>query len=200
MKKIYPLILTVTLFLVPFSALAREFEITPFVGYQFGGDVDVYFEGQRTNVGVNDSENWGLMVNIELSPVTQLELLYSTQDTQADARRYGETRGLKIDYWQIGMLYSFNPYEQVNPFVVFGIGATNLGVDGLSSNTRFSGNIGGGAKFLLSDRFAIRLEGRFYSTYINSTTTYCDPIFCYGYNNNLYQFDVTAGLVFRFGS
>ncbi len=128
-----------------------------------------------------------------------IELLYSTQDTKADAQRFEDSLGLKIDYWQVSMLWNFDPDAQIQPYVVFGIGGTWLRPDGFSNLSRFSGNIGGGAKIFFSDNVGLRLEGRFYGTYINSTTSYCDPFWCYGYNNSLYQFDVLAGLIIRFG-
>ena len=179
--------------------MAGEFEITPFLGYQFGGEVTTFYQGEYHDVNINSSENWGLVLSLGLSPMTQIELLYSTQDTEADADRFEDSLGLKIDYWQVSMLWNFDPDSQIQPYVVFGIGGTWLRPDGFSSLSRFSGNIGGGAKIFFSDNIGVRLEGRFFGTYINSTTSYCDPFWCYGYNNSLYQFDVSAGLIIRFG-
>jgi len=185
--------------LAPAATEAREFEITPFIGYQFGGDVSTYYQNQYQDVSVNSSENWGVVLSLGLSEMTQLELLYNTQDTTADAKRFEDSLGLNIDYWQLSLLWGFNPDAQINPYVVFGIGGTWLRPDGFSSTSKFSGNIGGGVKIFFSDHVGLRLEGRFYGTYINSTTSYCDPYWCYGYNNSLYQFDVSAGLIIRFG-
>ena len=185
--------------LAPSAALAGEFEITPFLGYQFGGDVETFYQGEYHDVNINSSANWGLVLSLGLSPMSQIELLYSTQDTEADANRFEDSLGLKIDYWQVSMLWNFDPDSQIQPYVVFGIGGTWLRPDGFSSLSRFSGNIGGGAKIFFSDNIGVRLEGRFFGTYINSTTSYCDPFWCYGYNNSLYQFDVSAGLIIRFG-
>ena len=197
-KSIQALILTTAL-LAPTAAMAGEFEITPFLGYQFGGDVETFYQGEYHDVNINSSENYGVVLSLGLSPMTQIELLYSTQDTEADANRFEDSLGLKIDYWQVSMLWNFDPYSQIQPYVVFGIGGTWLRPDGFSSLSRFSGNIGGGAKIFFSDNIGLRLEGRFFGTYINSTTTYCDPFWCYGYNNSLYQFNVSAGLIIRFG-
>ena len=197
-NSIQALVLT-TVLLAPTAAIAGEFEITPFLGYQFGGDLETFYQGEYHDVNINSSENWGLVLSLGLSPMTQIELLYSTQDTEADADRFEDSLGLKIDYWQVSMLWNFDPDSQIQPYVVFGIGGTWLRPDGFSSLSRFSGNIGGGAKIFFSDNIGLRLEGRFYGTYINSTTSYCDPFWCYGYNNSLYQFDVSAGLIIRFG-
>jgi opacity protein-like surface antigen len=185
--------------LVPSVTEAREFEITPFIGYQFGGDVSTFYQNQYQDVSIDSSENFGLMLNLGLSEMIQLELLYNTQDTTANAQRFDDSLGLNIDYWQLSMLWGFSPESQINPYVVFGIGGTWLRPDGFDSTSKFSGNIGGGVKIFFSDSIGVRLEGRFYGTYINSTTSYCDPFWCYGYNNSLYQFDVSAGLIIRFG-
>ena len=199
MRRIIQALCLTTLLFLPSTASAGGFELTPFMGYQFGGDVTTYFEGNYHDVGISSSENFGLMVNIDLSDAAQLEFLYSTQDTGANAKRFDDTLGLKIDYWQISGLWSFNPYEQFNPYVVFGLGATSMRPDGFSGETKFSGNFGGGVKIQFSDTIGLRFEGRLYGTYINSTTSYCDPWWCYGYTNSLYQFDVSAGLIIRFG-
>jgi len=199
MKKIALLLLFLIFALAPTTADAREFEITPFIGYQFGGDVTTFYQGQYHDVSVDSSENYGVVLSLGLSEVAQLELLYNTQDTHADANRFEDSLGLNIDYWQLSMLWSFDPDAQINPYVVFGLGGTWLRPDGFSSLSKFSGNIGGGAKIFFSDNIGVRLEGRFYATYINSTTSYCDPLWCYGYPNSLYQFDVSAGLIIRFG-
>jgi len=199
MRKIAFLLLFSIVALAPAATEAREFEITPFIGYQFGGDVTTYYENQYQDVSVNSSENFGLVLSLGLSEMTQLELLYNTQDTSVDSNRFDDSLGLNIDYWQLSLLWSFDPYSQINPYVVFGIGGTWLRPDGFSSTSKFSGNIGGGVKIFFSDNVGVRLEGRFYGTYINSTTSYCDPFWCYGYNNSLYQFDVSAGLIIRFG-
>ena len=197
-NSIQALVLT-TVLLAPTAATAGEFEITPFIGYQFGGEVETFYQGEYHDVNINSSENWGVVLSLGLSPMTQIELLYSTQDTKADAQRFEDSLGLKIDYWQVSMLWNFDPDAQIQPYVVFGIGGTWLRPDGFSSLSRFSGNLGGGAKIFFNDNIGLRLEGRFYGTYINSTTSYCDPFWCYGYNNSLYQFDVSAGLIIRFG-
>ena len=199
MKKVIQTLVLTTVLLAPTAAMAGEFEITPFLGYQFGGDIETFYQGTYHDVNINSSENYGVVLSLGLSPVTQIELLYSTQDTKADASRFEDSLGLEIDYWQVSMLWNFDPDSQIQPYVVFGIGGTYLRPDGFSSELKFSGNIGGGAKIFFSDNIGVRLEGRFFGTYINSTTSYCDPFWCYGYNNSLYQFDVSAGLIIRFG-
>jgi opacity protein-like surface antigen len=199
MTRIIQALCLTTLLLLPSAASAGGFELTPFMGYQFGGDVTTFYEGSYHDVSISSSENFGLMVNIDLGDMVQLEFLYNTQDTRAKANRFEDTLGLTIDYWQVSMLWGFNPYEQFNPYFVVGLGATSLRPDGFSSETKFSGNIGGGVKIRFSDAIGLRFEGRLYGTYINSGTAYCDPFWCYGYTNSLYQFDVSAGLIIRFG-
>jgi len=199
MKKFALLLLLSVIALAPVATDAGEFEITPFIGYQFGGDVTTFYQNQYQDVSIDSSENFGVALNLGLSEMAQLELLYNTQDTSANASRFDDSLGLNIDYWQLSLLWSFDPYSQINPYVVFGIGGTFIRPEGFSSTSKFSGNIGGGVKIFFSDNVGVRLEGRFYGTYINSTTSYCDPFWCYGYTNSLYQFDVSAGLIIRFG-
>jgi len=199
MRKIALLLLLVTISLVPAGSEAREFEITPFFGYQFGGDVTTFYQGQYQDVSIDSSENYGVVLSLGLSEMAQIELLYNTQDTTANTDRFEDSLGLNIDYWQLSMLWAFDPDAQINPYVVFGLGGTWMRPEGFSNLSKFSGNIGGGVKIFFSDNIGLRLEGRFYATYINSTTSYCDPLWCYGWPNSLYQFDVSAGLIIRFG-
>ncbi|RLB61752.1 MAG: hypothetical protein DRH08_13460 [Deltaproteobacteria bacterium] len=201
MMRAFFVICVTAILLLPSAALAGGgFELTPFVGYQFGGDIETSYQGIYNDISVNSGENFGMAASFDLNPETQIELLYSTQDTSADARRFDGSFGLTIDYWQISGIYNFNPFDDVRPYVVFGLGATSLRPDGFSNETKFSGNFGGGVKVFLNDNIGLRLDGRLYATYISSTTAYCDPYWCYGYNNSLYQFNVSAGLIVRFGN
>jgi hypothetical protein len=185
--------------ITPSVTEAAEFEITPFIGYQFGGDVTTVYQGQQQDVSVSSSENFGIVLSLGLSEYFQLELLYNTQDTSADAKRFDDSLGLGIDYWQIGMLWGFDPDAQVNPYFVLGLGGAWLSPEGFSNFSRFSGSIGAGAKIFFSESIGLRLEGRFYATHINNDSIYCDPLWCYGWPNRLYQFDVSAGLIIRLG-
>jgi hypothetical protein len=113
-KSIQALVLT-TVLLAPSAAMAGEFEITPFLGYQFGGDLETFYQGEYHDVNINSSENFGVVLSLGLSPMTQIELLYSTQDTKADANRFEDSLGLKIDYWQLSMLWNFDPDQDLLP-------------------------------------------------------------------------------------
>ena len=200
MKKFALSIIALSILAAP-AVDAREFEITPFIGYQFGGSVDVTYQGLRESVSIKDTTNWGLMLNLGISDAMQLELLYNTQDTKADASIVDDSLDLNIDYWQLSLLWDFNPYDDdFSPYLVFGLGGTWMRPDGFSSVSRFSGNIGGGVKYFFSDRIGIRAEGRFYGTYINSDIAWCDPLWCYGTRNELWQFDVAVGLIIRLGT
>jgi len=90
MKKITMALCVTILLLLPSAASAGGFELTPFMGYQFGGDITTFYEGAYHDVGINSSENFGLMVNIDLGDMAQLEFLYNTQDTRAKAKRFDD--------------------------------------------------------------------------------------------------------------
>jgi hypothetical protein len=68
--------------------------------------------------------------------------------------------------------------------------------------TAFTGNFGGGIKYLLSDHFALRFDaqdvvGRYNATFANVPASTGDPTTRVGRTLNDFQF--TAGFVFRFG-
>jgi opacity protein-like surface antigen len=184
------------------SGWAQQVEITPLIGYQFGGKVTV----QRGTLNIKDSMNYGVILDITVRPNTQLELSYSRQDTRV------EVRGVNIDnpihdatveYWQIGGLVEY-PKDRVRPFGLFTLGATHFNpkTAGVSSVWRFSGTIGGGVKVFLSPNIGLRLQGRILLPYLSGGSSFfCGlPGGCYVTLGGtvLLQADVTAGLILAF--
>ncbi len=84
----------------------NEFELTPFWGYRFSNSVDA--ESARfQDIEPDDSDVYGLAVGYWLGPNGQIELLWSRQDTDLQARgiRTGTKEtlfGIKVDDWQVG--------------------------------------------------------------------------------------------------
>jgi hypothetical protein len=72
--------------------------------------------------------------------------------------------------------------------------------EGLSTETRFSLSIGGGAKFFITEHLGLRLDARGIFTALNSNAT----VFCSGgcaisvQSSGFMQGELGAGLVLRF--
>ncbi len=196
------------------GAADRKFEITPTVGYRLGGTASTSYSTFIESVEVPPALSFGLTLEYAISRKATLEFIWSHQDTELKLN-YRETppagyterlTHLNVDTFQIGGLWSFGVGgDRIRPYLDFLLGMSILTpAPQFSTLTRFSGSIGGGAKYTLSDALGLRLGLRFMPIYLNSTSSgygYCDPWYgCYTYYNSNYlnQFDAYTGLTFRF--
>ena len=182
-------------------------EITPFVSYRFGGSFEL--EGSDASYEIEDSEAFGLLLNLRHSGNTQWEILYSLQQSTARLRDSALTAAAvdtDIHVLQIGGTYQGDG-EKVRPYVALTLGGTHVktAANGSQSDTFFSGSIGVGMNLIPNERLGFRFEARAYGTLMNSST----DLFCQtGPNANicavridgnlLGQFEAIAGVIFRF--
>lgn len=151
-------------------------EITPFAGYQIGGNFEDNTTGK--NLDVSEGGAFGLILDLSDTYETQYELFYGLQRTQVTG---GGTFGgdslfdLDIHYLHIGGTYMF-PEGKVRPFIAGGLGATHFVPhgDGMDQKTYFSLSLGGGAKIPISGHVGLRLEGRGFLTILPDSS----DIFC----------------------
>lgn len=201
-----------TLVLVPAVAAADasgyRFELTPMVGYNFGGTI----EGEDSflfdsDLEANDGESFGITFDIPLSRSLQLELLASRQSTELtfDDGLFGpnfDVADFDVTYYHVGILWQ-GQSGRISPFFVasLGIGELDPNIQGASSETRFSGSIGGGVKifFDAAQHVGLRLEGRGFWTDISDDHWYDDDDYWYDdeyyYNQDFTQGQVSAGLI-----
>jgi len=194
-----------TAFAVPASAQTHKVELTPFVGYMFGGEVNVW----NGSMSVKDDMNYGLVLDFVMNRNTELEASYTRMDTELvyDEWQVGKRPiySTSVNVWQFGGQYRFNPTETVRPFVSGTLGFTYYGVGDqldadapqLSSETFFSMVFGGGVKIFPSERIGIRLAGHLYSTILSSGSGFwCGTGGCgVGLSGwGFWQGDVQAGL------
>lgn len=196
------------------AAQSGRFEITPMVGYRWGGTASSGGNTYIDEVSVKDNMSFGLTFEYQVHQNAAIEFLWSHQSTSLEASYLGNRPGgavdidsdLSIDTIQIGGLWqSGRNGDKVRGYFDLLIGASILSPDSpYDSLTRFSATIGGGAKFYFNDRIGARLGVRWMPVYINSSDSgyiYCDPYWgCYNYYNNnyLYQTDASAGLIIKF--
>jgi len=199
--------------LVPFAVSAQtapgRTELTPFGAYSLGGTFSD-LESEAT-AELQDSGNFGLLLNIRQAANTQWEVIYSQQGT--DTKLTGlptadELHETTVHYLQGGGTYQGDG-QTVRPYLAATIGATHIDVatDGYDSETFFSFSIGGGLQIWPNNRLGIRLEARTFGTLIRSDA----DLFCISDPGNgmagcaisvagevLWQFQAMAGVVFRF--
>ncbi len=191
-------------------ALAQEqfdFELTPFAAYRIGGDFEDDETGEEFDL--DDSEAFGLLLNIRAKTQGQWELLYAKQSTEVDTAGtfvVSDSIDLDVQYFQLGGTYLYDG-DRVQPFIALTLGVTNFDPEfaDLDSENYFSASFGGGIKMDLTQRVGVRLEGRVYSTFLESNS----KIFCSSgpgggqcliesSGTTFNQWEARAGLVFRF--
>jgi opacity protein-like surface antigen len=185
------------------ESFAQTIEVTPFVGYSFGGSLQDSVTG--TKLDIKDSESYGGILAYRTSRETTIELLYSHQSTELRAKGPVSTTSLTdldMDYIHFGGSYVWYPKRKLRPFIQASLGATLLNPQraDLDSETRFSFGIGGGAKYFFTKNIGLRLDGRALGTLIDNDSA----IFCSGgctirvSGSTLWQFEGTLGLIFAF--
>ena len=141
---------------------SHRIEISPFVGYQFGGKLSV----QAGTLSIRDAMNYGITLDFYIRPGVQVELSYSRQDTELRLRDIltGQRNPLfdmAVEYYQIGGLYELRP-GRVRPYGLLTAGLTHFNPkpQGRSSEWRFFFGVGGGIKAFVTERIGFRFQGR----------------------------------------
>ncbi|MGD8808789.1 MAG: outer membrane beta-barrel protein [Gammaproteobacteria bacterium] len=184
----------------------RPAELTLFAGLGFGGT----FETESgDDVRLDDKSSLGIIFDFEEGPNTQWEFLYLHQDTAADTSELFTSRAsidTTMQYLQGGGTFRGNG-ERVRPYVAATGGLTRIDPSGpdTRSDTFWSFSVGGGAQFILSERLGIRLEGRVFGTFVDSSSAiYCGSVpetsgcLFILEGDALWQSHVFAGVTFRF--
>ena len=189
------------------SANDYKLQLTPFVGYRFGGT----FKDKDTDeeYDLNDNSSVGLIINFPSRGNTEWEIYYSEQSTEVKTGSLFQGATLldmDVQYLQLGGTYLFDRSKQAQPYFVATAGIARMDPSGAdtSADTFFSFAVGGGWKYFPDSRIGIRLDGRFIGTLIDSNSS----IFCQSGQGGscvintsgsiLYQFEMQAGVIFRF--
>jgi hypothetical protein len=193
--------------------LAQAVDIAPFVGYRFGGNINVNDTGTtsgtttESNLNLGDTTSYGLILDFDLDPQRQIEIYLSRQNTQLTASQpfigYSQF-DLTVDYYHIGGLYF--PEEgavgRFRPFVSGTFGLTRMDPTGagLSTENFFSLALGGGATYFPVKYVGLRFDARLIYTAVNTD----GAIFCSGgcvvsvSSQGFTQTEIGASVVFRF--
>jgi opacity protein-like surface antigen len=187
--------------------IASKFEITPYVAYRVGGSFSE--EDGDGRVELNESSAEGIMINFKAKENGQYELLYSRQSTDANTRGFfpnDPVVGIDVEHIQFGGTYLFDG-QNTRPFLAMTLGVSRFDPADTASRAKnfFSASLGAGVQLAASSRFGVRLEARAFTTFVDKSNS----IFCGSEGgegsclilvegNLLTQWEVRAGLVFRF--
>jgi len=164
--------LFLALAIVSTTSFSRTFELTPFVGYTLNDNIRTYYE----HYPVDNAPNFGGIFSLEVAKGSFMELSYSRNDTKFHYNPLNTkdmTSNMSVEHYQIGSLQTFNVHEIIKPYLGLSLGMSrfhfsdevDLDGDGNTASIDalwcFTPILSGGIKFLLTDRVAIRLQGRF---------------------------------------
>jgi opacity protein-like surface antigen len=183
----------------------NAFELTPFVGYRWGGTIfadQTFIFGE--DVDVASSANFGVNLGIPLGDSgMKLELMANRQASELETEGglfepENEVADIDVTYLHAGLQFPFAQSRNATPYFIVSAGLANLDpqITGISAENRFSASAGVGVKLPISNNLGLRLEGRGYFTALEEEDdcTVCD----YFYNEDFYQGEVNLGLVFSF--
>ncbi len=182
-----------------------QFELTPYVAYRFGGEVrsnDDYHD-RYDSTDIDESEAYGVTLDVPVAGGFSIELLVSRQQTQAqfDEGLFEPSFSLgdiDVTYGHVGALYQWH-LGQARPFVVGSIGGTlfDPSFPGADDETRVSIGLGGGVKVFFAEHFGVRLEGRGFWTDVDDGNHRDRDRYRYGDDGStLFQGEASAGLIF----
>ena len=182
--------------------------INPYAGYLFGGnfgDAQVDFTPYR--VGVDDNPIYGGRLGFNITSLFELEFEYGYDKTKLHLD--SETNfdpdinigDLRLQYYMGFATFNFG-HSRLVPYFTIGAGAANLKPEiqdfNTVSDTRFTAGIGGGIKYFFDPHFALRIDGRSYSTWLSDTTVLCGPYYYCTQSNWLTNFSANGGFIVAF--
>jgi len=167
----------------------RTFEISPYVGYLFGGE----FESGSTalfafDVDADDAPSYGVRFAYNVNSTLGLELQASHvatdfvtgEDNDLFGDEFDESFGdLDIDYLLGSMVFNFGRGRAV-PYISLGGGVARLDPDipGTDEETRFTATLGAGVKAFFTPNFGLRFDGRGYATSLGNNEDNDNDFFC----------------------
>ncbi len=191
--------LAVALLLGAAPARAQSVQITPFVGYAFGGSVrDTVLDESRSFDAALD---YGGTLSFPIGESWRFELLYSRQETKL-ANGLGPSLDVTIERY-MGGFQEEKGEGNVRWFGTVWFGATRFvpGLGGFDSETKFGAGVGLGVKTFPAKNVGLRLEARgFYTLVKGEGGAFCASGTClFAFSGTgLWQGDVSAGLILAF--
>jgi Outer membrane protein beta-barrel domain len=146
-------------------------EITPFVGFMFGGEFEDPVDGSDRDL--DGDTNFGVIFNYAVEHWRHYELLYSMQSTQLDGV---DPLDMDVQYLHIGGTVSYEEATRVIPYFGMTVGATHFSPDatGLDDETKLSFSVAGGIRVPITDHIGVRFDARAFITLFDAES----EIFC----------------------
>jgi opacity protein-like surface antigen len=148
----------------------QRFEISPFYGYRFGGDVHSPLTGRT--YGFEDAGAYGLFLDLTPQPnwPAKFELLWSRQDSSVNLSGLSGLGkvDVSIDEIQLGGVLERGG-QHLREYVSLLAGATYYSTESYGSDTRFSLSLGAGVKYFFTRNLALRADLRGFCTIVDGS-------------------------------
>ena len=177
-RKILLLSMAFTILSASFAS-AQKAEITPFLGYRYGGS----FTNKERSTGfdVQNSPTFGVIFDYKVHDFILAEFHWSHQGSTLELTQEDQQleTDIGIDNFHGGVLFQGGTRD-LHPFFSASVGATRFGIQGADSSTKFSLGLGGGIKGLVTERIGYRFEFRGFTTFTAIEDEYeiCDVWGC----------------------
>jgi outer membrane protein W len=196
---------------VPKASAQKGIEVTPFIGGQINGGLDLSTTVYN-RLEVQNGLTYGATVSYAINKLASVEFMWNHNQADTLAQFSSGAADRKLfsitsnQYLGDFLMHFKDSESRLRPFVFVGAGIANLAPNrnGVNSTTRFAWVLGGGIKYSVSKHLGVRFQAKWSPTYINTFTegVWCDPLWfgCWASANSvfLHEFDGTAGLTFRF--
>ena len=189
---------------------AGTVEINPFAGYLFGGQFGRSFDDdfdRHSRLEVDDEAAYGGRLGFNITSLFEIEFEYAQSETDLvfndhddfhDEERIGD---LKFQYFMGYATFNFGRGRAV-PYFTIGGGAANIKprIPGIptESETRYTAGIGGGLKYFFNPHFALRFDGRVYSSYLGDSEVICGAYYTCTQTNWVTNGVANGGIIFAF--
>lgn len=155
----FPVLLFIAILFLPFSAHAGSLEVSPYAGkFFFDNDTNLKDKpvlGLRLGYGLTDRfalEVAAEFINTRVSDPAKLS---------TERPPFGSPDGsVRTFLYHLDAVYNFLPYARLSPFIAAGGGGANFDTSSTGAANRFLANAGVGAKYWISDKFALRADVR----------------------------------------
>lgn len=186
-------------------------EINGFGGWLFGGEIAhahdiVNNDFDHNHVDVGDDVAYGGRIGYNITSLIEVESEYSRTPTNFVLRPHNlpdqNLGDLTVEYFMAYCTFNFG-HRRVVPFFTVGAGAARLDphLPGTfaESDVRFTSAVGGGVKIFFAPWFAMRFDGRFYSTWLgDNSRVFCDTNNFCDTRNWMGNVTTTGGFLFAF--
>ena len=194
---------------------AQKWEVTPFVGYRWGGNLNdgVYEESVAGSEDLQfaDGVDYGLTLGYFVKPKIQIQAFWDRQHSSFSIvnDRLGidnQITDCTIDYYQVGvMMLPLDPEIRLQLFFSFTVGATYISPSESQYESEWFSSLGFtlGVRYFFTDHVAGLIQTRGMSTVMTEQDhLFCDEVTqkCFGLPANTYmgQINLSAGVVFAF--